>query len=132
MEELKNLMPVVYANQRVLLTVQLAEVYNCAVYRIRDNFRAAKEQFVEGRDYFKVTGEPLRKLKKALNEGKKLDLVNAPLIGKNASHVHLWTKQGAILHCKMINTDEAWQVIKIGALENRKTRRSLPFFTFFN
>ena len=62
MEELKNLMPVVYANQRVLLTVQLAEVYNCAVYRIRDNFRAAKEQFVEGRDYFKVTGEPLRKL----------------------------------------------------------------------
>ena len=41
MEELKNLMPVVYANQRVLLTVQLAEVYNCAVYRIRDNFRAA-------------------------------------------------------------------------------------------
>lgn len=60
---LNNLIPVEWSNQRVLTTAQLAEVYECNPKNIKVNFGNAKEQFVEGVHYFKLTGEALRQFK---------------------------------------------------------------------
>ena len=34
------------------------------------------------------------------------------LIGKSASLLYLWTEKGAALHCKMIDTPQAWEVMQ--------------------
>ena len=121
--DIQQLVPVDYSNQRVLLTAQVAEVFNTTTDVIKENFRRSKEQFKEGVHYFKVTGEALRRLK---SEVKKFDPASAlltskvvindpahtPLIGKFASCLYLWTEQGAMLHCKMVNTNEAWKMLK--------------------
>ena len=63
MEELKNLVPVVFANQRVLTGKQIADFYGVEVTRIKDNFRKNKKRFELGVDYFKLEGAALRALK---------------------------------------------------------------------
>lgn len=101
--EIQNLVPVNWCNQRVLTTAQVSSAYGCPPARIKDNFRLAKEQFEEGVHFFKITGAALRELKQS--EGF------APLaISKMASSIYLWTKQGVIRHCKMLNTPQAWEV----------------------
>ena len=107
--DIKNLVPVDYSNQRVLLTAQVAEVFNTTTNVIKENFRYAKEQFEEGVHFFKVSGIELRALKSKVRSS---DPAHTPLIGKFANTVYLWTEQGAMLHCKMVNTDEAWKVLK--------------------
>ena len=111
--DIKNLVPVDYSNQRVLLTAQVAEVFNTTPDRIRDNFRYAKKHFKEGVHYFKVTGEALRTLKFQLDDtqasGKQSGISHSlPIIPKMASAAILYTEQGCVRHCKMINTPEAW------------------------
>ena len=103
--EVKDLVPVDFANQRVLLTVQLAEKYQTTPARIKDNFNYAKAKFQAGVHYFKLTGAALRSFKN--------DWVgNSDLVGTRARSLYLWTEQGALLHCKMLNTDAAWKVFK--------------------
>lgn len=104
--EIQNLTKVDWERRRVLLTAQLADVYNCNPYRIKDNFSSRKAKFVEGVHYFKVSGEALRKLK------RQVALTDPALISKYASELYLWTEEGCLLHCKMIDTDEAWRVFK--------------------
>ena len=107
--DIQNLVPVDFANQRVLLSAQVAQVFECDLDRIRDNFHSHKEQFEEGVHYFKVTGDALRLLKRqvAIN-----DAAHTPLIHKFASAIYLWTEQGAMLHCKLVDTDAAWKMLK--------------------
>lgn len=100
---LNNLIPVEWSNQRVLTTAQLAEVYECNPKNIKVNFGNAKEQFVEGVHYFKLTGEALRQFK---GQVKGIDLP----ISTFASHLYLWTYQGCVRHCKMLNTPKAWEM----------------------
>lgn len=101
--EVKDLVRVVWCNEPVLTTAQVSAVYGCPTTRIKDNFRLAKEQFKEGVHYFKVSGAALRELKQS--EGF------APLaISKMTSNLYLWTKQGVIRHCKMLNTPKAWEI----------------------
>ena len=103
--EVKDLVPVDFANQRVLLTVQLADKYGCTTTQIKQNFNNAKAQFVEGTHYFKLTGAALRSFKNDWVE-------SFDLVGTRARSLYLWTEQGALLHCKMLNTDAAWKVFK--------------------
>ena len=104
--DIQSLVPVDFANQRVLLSSQVAKVFDCDPARIKDNFRYAKEQFEEGVHYFKVGGTELRALK------SKVGISDPALIGKFASCLYLWTEQGVMLHCKMIDTDAAWKMLK--------------------
>ena len=98
--DIKNLVPVDYSNQRVLLTAQVAEVFNTTTNVIKENFRYAKEQFEEGVHFFKVSGIELRALKKKY-----------PLwIDKFSNSIMLWTAAGIFLHCKMLNTKPAWDL----------------------
>lgn len=144
--EIQELIPIDYANQRVLTTAQLADIYGTTPARIKDNFRYAKEQFEEGVHYFKVTGEALRALKSevgisdllpiGMEQGKNSALPSP--ISKMASCVYLWTKEGCVRHCKMLNTQKAWDMfsemerIYFGVLESEIERATvvqeeLPF-----
>ena len=137
--DIKDLVPVDYSNQRVLLTSQVAEVFGTSPARIRDNFRYAKKQFKEGVHYFKVTGEALRTLKFQLDaaqaNGEQSGISHfantspdsplqanvsesgishvAPLIPKTANTIILYTEQGCARHCKMLNTKEAWAMFDV-------------------
>lgn len=113
--EVKDLVPVDYANQRVLLTVQLAEKYGCTSKKINDNFQRTKAQFIEGIHYFKLTGAALRSFRLQFEDFEAQNLYpdkNGVQISSRARSLYLWTEQGALLHCKMLNTDAAWKVFK--------------------
>lgn len=104
--EIKNLVPVDWNNQRVLLSVQLAEAYKCSPKNISDNFNRVKEQFTEGVHYFKLEGLVLRSFREY---SEKIGLVIPP----NTPRLYLWTYQGCVRHCKMINTPEAWKMFDL-------------------
>ena len=109
----KTLTVVEHESQRVLTTAQLAEAYGCTTENIKKNFQYQKSRFVEGKHYFKLEGEELKKFKD--NWVTKSYLVEnngkySPLVGKNAKMLILWTKRGAARHCKMLDTDKAWEV----------------------
>ncbi len=36
-------------------------------------------------------------------------VTNSPLVGKNANQLYLWTERGANRHCKILDTDKAWE-----------------------
>lgn len=88
--------------QRVLLTSQLAESYGSADKKIRDNYSNNKHRYQEGKHFFLVQGDELKRLKNGTE--------NFGLVGINASSVYLWTEKGAFLHAKSLNTDAAWSV----------------------
>ena len=103
-DPVKSLVPVVFANQRVLLSKQLAQVYECSEDVIRMNFMNNREQYVEGVHYFRLTGEALAKFKR---EVKNL-YVAEDLLADNVNTLYLWTYRGCVRHCKSINTAAAW------------------------
>ena len=98
-DPVKSLVPVVFANQRVLLSKQLAQVYECSEDVIKKNFSNNREQYVEGVHYFVLAGAALEDLRR-----KNIHLQISPL----ARVLYLWTERGAMRHCKSINTAAAW------------------------
>ena len=106
--DIKNLVPVDYSNQRVLLTAQVAEVYGTSPARIRDNFKRAKKRFQEGVHYFKLEGESLKELRE--QSMCVLKAYAQPIIPKGCRSLTLWTHEGCARHCKMLNTPQAWEM----------------------
>lgn len=98
MNELKK---VEYNGILVLTTQQIAEAYGTDSKKITDNFNNNKDRYVKGKHYICLDGEELRKFKrKTENLG----------FAKNLNKLYLWTKKGAFLHAKSLNTDTAWEV----------------------
>lgn len=141
--EIQELIPIDYAGQRVITSSQLAQVYDCNPTQIRDNFRKTKNQFEEGVHYFKVEGAELKQLKETIKEAENFrvpavsETQSSPL-SKMASSAYLWTYQGCVRHCKMLNTQKAWDMfsemerIYFGVLESEIERATvvqeeLPF-----
>ena len=100
-----TLIPVEYSAQRVLTTEQLAQVYECTMTQIKQNFNNNKEHFVEGKHYFKLESDALKHFKNRVE--------NFDLVGKNANTLYLWTKRGALRHCKMLGTEKAWEMFDL-------------------
>ena len=91
------------AGERVLTTAQIAEAYGADAATVKENFHRNKDRYVEGKHYYLLTGEPLRKFKR--------DVTNCNIaIPKNVNRYYLWTERGALLHAKSLNTDKAWEV----------------------
>ena len=108
--EVKDLVPVDYSNQRVLLTAQVAEVFGTSPARIRDNFKHAKKQFQKGVHYFKLEGEELRAAReRALSVLKSYAPSPFP---KGGNAVILYTEQGVARHCKMLNNPNALEIME--------------------
>lgn len=90
-----------YNNNLILTTQQLSEVYECEPKNIHDNFSNHKDRFVEGKHYYFLKGDLLKEFKKNLPD-------NIGLVGKRTPSLYLWTERGASRHCKILDTDRAW------------------------
>ncbi|AWZ48426.1 hypothetical protein C3495_06175 [Clostridiaceae bacterium 14S0207] len=98
---MNNLQVIQKEGQKVLTTEQLAKVYETDINNIQVNFKNHKNNFVEGKHYYLLQGEELREFKNQLN--------NIQLVGKRAASLYLWTERGANRHCKILDTDKAWE-----------------------
>lgn len=118
---MNNIQRVEYNNILVLTTQQIAEAYETNTDTITKNFNRNKERYVEGKHYI------------ALEGSKKNDFLNQGQFDrglKNAKTLYLWTKKGAFLHAKSLNTDVAWEVYdklvdEYFELTEKKKRESL-------
>lgn len=121
-----------YADQRVMTTKQLAEVFGTTSENIKRNYSRNKDRFIEGRDYYYLEGDDLRlffesffskynkeekepynqlnlqgtisHLQNGLQDQQKM-FGNIPKI----RHLILYTERGANRHAKILDTDEAWK-----------------------
>ena len=97
---------------RVLTSGQIAECYGTTLDCIKQNFHANRNRYVEGKHYIALSGDELKAFKDWV---RKSHLVNnqvriTNLVGRQASHLYLWTEKGALLHAKSLNTNKAWEV----------------------
>ncbi|SJQ78900.1 Phage anti-repressor protein [Clostridioides difficile] len=95
-----NLQVIERNNKRVLTTQQLADVYETDSKNISNNFNNNKDRFIEGKHYFLLQGDDLKNFKGIHTEYENL---------KFASKMYLWTERGANRHCKILDTDKAWE-----------------------
>ncbi|MDU7250885.1 MAG: ORF6N domain-containing protein [Clostridium sp.] len=95
----KKIQPIEIRGQRVLTTEQLGEVYEVEEVRIRQGFSRNQDKFQEGKHYFKLQGEELKQFKREYLKDTSLKL----------NSLMLWTERGANRHCKILDTDKAWE-----------------------
>lgn len=98
-----KIIPLEYRSQRVITTDILAYEFGASNKNIQDNFLNNKDRFIEGKHYFKLSGQALREFKDSLP-----DNIGEPL--KYAPSLILWTERGAARHAKILDTDSAWEI----------------------
>ena len=90
-----------YKGQKVITTAMLAEAYGTDTTNIRNNFKRNKEKFIEGKHYFYLQGDELKEFKKVVTESY--------FPNNMVTRLYLWTERGANHHCKILDTDKAWE-----------------------
>lgn len=108
MNDIKNISiqtPIEWHNQIVITTALLAKVYETDVDNVKKNFSRHKDNFIEGTHYFLLQGENLREFKRVVTDS------HLPIDDslKFTSQLYLWTERGANRHCKILDTDKAWE-----------------------
>ena len=98
---MNELIPVNFDDQRVLTTEQLAEVYETTPRRITENYNRNKDKFTDGIHYYLLQGEALQAFKS--------QYAKSVSVNKHAAILYLWTERGANRHCKILDTDKAWE-----------------------
>ena len=98
---MNELVTVNFDNQRVLTTRQLADVYGTTHVAISQNFKNNQRYFKEGVHYYLLKGAVLKEFKNQLDD--------ISLVDKRTAHLYLWTERGANRHCKILDTDMAWE-----------------------
>lgn len=91
----------------VITTAMLADFYGTDTDNIKQNYSRNKDRFVEGKHFFKIIGEELKKF-----VGDLKSLTNFPAISNKTRSLILWTERGAARHAKMLDTDQAWEVFE--------------------
>ena len=99
---MNNLIPIKFKNQNVITTELLAEVYGTDVKNIQMNFKRNEKNFEEDKHYFFLQGEELKQF-------KSLSTESGLPVNKFAPNLYLWTERGANRHCKILDTDKAWE-----------------------
>ncbi|MBY0243027.1 MAG: ORF6N domain-containing protein [Burkholderiaceae bacterium] len=99
--------PIDWSDERVITTDLLAKAYGASASNIHDNHRKNAERFEEGKHFYRLVGDELRRFKALPG--------NIPVSAKARSLI-LWTERGAARHAKMLETDAAWDVFE--ALED--------------
>ncbi|MDO5884169.1 ORF6C domain-containing protein [Ligilactobacillus animalis] len=98
-----SLEQVKYDDQVILTTEQLAEFYGTSTRAIAQNFKNNESKFQEGKHYFLLRGENLKKFRLQFENFESQ-------ISPMTRVLYLWTKRGASRHAKMLGTDRAWDV----------------------
>lgn len=93
--------PITFKGQTVITTEMLASVYKTTATNISNNFNNNKGKFEEGKHYILLQGNDLKEFK---NQSYDIGVVK-----KNTSQLYLWTERGASRHCKILDTDKAWE-----------------------
>jgi hypothetical protein len=96
----KELRLITYNNERILTTELLARIYECNERNISDNFNNHSDKFTRGKHYYLLQGDELREFK------REYDNIG---VAKNVNKLYLWTERGANRHCKILDTDKAWE-----------------------
>ena len=102
----ENIPAVTHGQLSVITTELLANLYGTETDNIKKNFARNSHKFTEGKHYFKLTGEELRAFK------HKVTNCTLVKIAWNVRHLMLWTERGAARHAKILQTDQAWEVIE--------------------
>lgn len=97
---MNNIQRVEYNDILVLTTQQIAEAYETNTDTITKNFNRNKGRYIEGKHFIRLKGDELRTFK----ANGQIDLL------PSINTLYLWTKKGAFLHAKSLNTDAAWEV----------------------
>lgn len=97
----ENISVVEWNGHRVITTALLAEVYETSVDNVKMNFNRHKDNFVEGTHYYLLQGDDLRAFKNLVTDSY--------LVDKRTPQLYLWTERGANRHCKILDTDKAWE-----------------------
>ena len=123
-----------YKGTPVLTTAMLADFYGTETKNILQNHDRNRERFIEGKHYFKITGEELKDFVSSLKilandlltsqrgeqdllsgvDGDQSLLVNIihAQISNKVRVLILWTERGAARHAKMLDTNQAWNVFE--------------------
>ena len=96
---MNKLIPINLKNQRILTTKQLAEAYQCSEIQITQNFNNHLDKFTLSKHYYLLQGDELREFK------RNIDNID---VAPNVNKLYLWTERGANRHCKILDTDKAW------------------------
>ena len=92
-----------FKNVPVVTTAQLAEFYGVDVNNIQQNYKRNASRFIEGKHYFKLTGQDLKDVAADFKSVANFNKVR---------HLIVWTERGAARHAKMLDTDHAWDVFE--------------------
>ena len=103
----ETLSSITYNSVPVITTELLACLYGTEALNIQVNHTRNKDRFVEGKHYFKATGNGLKDLRLTLSKSQ-----NEVQISSKARSLILWTERGAARHAKMLETDQAWEVFE--------------------
>lgn len=95
--KINELQKVEYNGTLVLTTQQIAEAYETEQQIVTNNFNRNKDRYIDGKYYICLKGDDLKNFR-AKNQNDVLP---------NANKFYLWTKKGAFLHAKSLNTDTA-------------------------
>lgn len=100
----KEVVVLEWRGQRVVTTAQLAEIYEANEQQIQQNFNNNQKNFEEVLHYFLLKGEELKEFK-----GYFDNIEEAIGVSKFAPQLYLWTRRGASRHCKILDTEKAWE-----------------------
>lgn len=123
-----------YKGVPVLTTDMLADFYGTTPVRIRQNHHENKTRFIEGKHYFKITGQELKDFASSFkllandllssqrgeqdllagvdgDQGLLVNIIHAQISNKVRVLI-LWTERGAARHAKMLDTNQAWNVFE--------------------
>lgn len=103
-----------FKNSPVVTTEQLSQLYGTSIYNVKMNFSRNKSKFIEGKHFFKLTGQDLKDFvgnSKLLTNHLCPDQIGLEISSKARSLI-LWTERGAARHAKMLDTDHAWEVFE--------------------
>lgn len=92
-----------FKNVPVISTAQLAEFYGVDINNIQQNFKRNMSRFIEGKHYYKLTGQDLKDIAADFKSVANFNKVR---------HLIVWTDRGAARHAKMLDTDHAWDVFE--------------------
>lgn len=87
-------------NTSVLSSADLAYALGTNSKTLVRNFQRNRDRYIENVHFYILDGDKLKDFKQQHNMNERL---------KYVSLYYLWTKDGACLHAKSINTDRAWQ-----------------------
>lgn len=113
-----HLKPIENNGQRVLTTQQLADSFQTSTKIINRNFQRNSGRYVQGKHYYSLTGDDLRKFKGSRQIDDSL---------KYASVLYLWTEKGAWLQAKSLNTKAAWEAYEMLVDEYYQVRELLDY-----